>query len=34
MSDVSEAEPKERVHFQVLIYTLILSVNFATEEFK
>lgn len=34
MSDVSEAEPKEKVQFQVLIYTLILSVNFATEEFK
>lgn len=34
MSDVSEAEPTEKVHFQVLIYILILSVNYATEEFK
>lgn len=34
MSDVSEAEPTEKVQFQVLIYTLILSVNYATAEFK
>ena len=34
MSHVSEAEPTERVHFQVFIYTLILSVNYATAEFK
>lgn len=34
MSDVSEAEPTEKVQFQVLIHTLIPSVNYATEEFK
>lgn len=34
MSDVREAEPTEKVQFQVLIYTLILSVNYATAEFK
>lgn len=34
MCDVCEAEYMEKVQFQVLIYTLILSVNYATEEFK
>lgn len=34
MSNVSEAELTEKVQFQVLIYTLILSVNYATAEFK
>lgn len=34
MSSVSEAEPSEKVQLQVLIYVLILSVNYATEEFK
>lgn len=34
MSDVSQAETAEKVQFQVLMYTLILSVNYATAEFK
>lgn len=34
MSDVNEAEPTEKVQFQVLIYSLILSVNYTTAEFK
>lgn len=34
MSSVTEAEPSEKVQFQVLIYSLILSVNYAAEEFK